>query len=132
MDVEKSLHCKEANLSASEIYDRMKHYKNLKKDGRRSFISSAQFPFDNHLCQNCFMAVYDIPRTTFFRIRRETATFKRAFPGCVHPTTFTHGNTGRRSSTPSYLQAVAFVENYAKRYGDFMPDKDEIHLPDYS
>ena len=135
MDAQKltrdGLHCREANLTAEQVYAKMKWYAEADGNRRRLFLQSAQFPNQEGLCQNCFMRVYGVPRNTFYRNRRPDPV--QSSSGANVPTSSSeHGNDGTSRVSPTYLQAVAFVQTYAKKYGDFMPDKDEIHLPDFS
>ena len=45
---------------------------------------------------------------------------------------FAHGNKGQRKPDPGGCLAKAWLVNYGISSGDFMPDKDEIHLSEYS
>ena len=125
------LHCREVNLTAEQFYAKMKWYAEADGNRRRLFLQSAQFPNQEGLCQNCFMRVYGVPRNTFYRNRRPDPV--QSSSGANVPTSSSeHGNDGTLRASPTYLQAIAFVQTYSKQYGDFMPDKDEIHLPDFS
>lgn len=120
-------------MSAPEVYSKMKFYRRMSRTERRRFICNAQFPFADVLCKSCFISVYGIARNTFYRNRRETSLSGRSLLGignpCLH---FEHGNSGGSKRSPAFLRSVAFLEAYASQYGDFMPDANEIHLPDYS
>ena len=119
-------------MCAEEVYTKMKYYREMSGNEARRFVYDAQFPYADSLCSTCFRLVYDISKSTFYRIRQDCLSGRDLLGSQNAPLSFPHGNSGGRAPRTSYLQTIAFIESYAQRYGDFMPDANEIHLPDYS
>ena len=110
----------------------MKYYKEMRRSEARRFIYDAQFPYADSLCTTCFRLVYNIPKSTFYRVKKDSLSGRDLLGSRNPPLSFAHGNSGARTPRSNYMQTIAYLESYALRYGDFMPDCNEIHLPDYS
>ena len=125
------LHCVDAALlSAEDIYDAQKYVADLNKEQKRQFCSTAfiggalttGYPGHHMLCKTCFCKYHGIGLATFKRIVKDTKGGRRSWE---------HGHKGMKKPGQSYNHALAWTEEYAKRFGDQMPDDDTVHLPDY-
>jgi hypothetical protein len=86
---------------------------------RREFIARSD---PGEMCLQCFLVKHGIRRTTWYRIK-----------GCVGAgqESFDHGNNLLKKTHAETLVAAEWLRDYACKCGDFMPDCDEVHLPDY-
>lgn len=125
------LHCLPSEfIEASEVYDAMKEVADMKAQPRREyyatvFLTSALntgYPGNHPLCKTCFCKYHGISLSTFKRIakmaRRGRRSWKHGLKDCIAP---------RSPQTTGLL----WVKRYAAKYGDKMPDTEEIHLPDF-
>ena len=135
------LHCVPRHeLDVTDVFEKMVAYSNKNHQEKRAWLGtifnssqrsrtdkhkerfSSGLPHHHALCNTCFMKYNGIPRTTFFRIKRDS---KR---GALR---ILHGNTSKKKTRRRTHAAMAWVEEYAKGAGDVMPDTGDIHLPDY-
>lgn len=77
---------------------------------------------DKSCCKKCFMEYYGIARSTFYRIHRQVK---------VHNKRNFSRKTVVKDMKDSTVNAISWLDAYSRLYGDFQPDFEEIHLPDY-
>ena len=121
------------SLDALDVYVKRRTFLWYSSKERREFYSGRSYPSEG-LCQTCFRLVYDIPKATFYNNLRRYQS-GRAGPqgrGAGPVVSAEHGNTGSSKRAGDSLLAIARILKYAKQAGDYMPDCNEIHLPDYS
>ena len=125
------LHCVAAGLlSGTDIYGAQKYVADLNQEQKRGFCSTAfisgalttGYPGNHKLCTTCFCKYHGIALATFKRVVSDSKGGRR---------TRKHGRTGWRARGQGYNHALAWTEEYAKKFGDQMPDDDSVHLPDY-
>ena len=75
------------------------------------------------LCVSCFCAWNGIPVRTFERIKAAVNRGRRSWEGVPRGS--------QESAEAKRLLIAAWIEGYAKRSGDFMPNKDNIHLGEF-
>lgn len=128
--------CREAHGGADvvvgDVYRATNTFLELPLVARRGYIagiinSSTSDSFGQRAyCKTCFCAFNGIHVSLFNRVLLQV---KR---GVV---SFASGNRGKGSTSGRVAvkdATVAYLLEYAKHTGDFMPDHEEIHLPDYS
>ena len=90
---------------------------------RKRFLAQSRTDTDG-MCNQCFYLVHGIPKSTFYRARKNERSKARSDPD--------HQNNNLQKPQPSTMLAHAWLDKYASYFGDYMPDFDEVHLPDYS
>jgi hypothetical protein len=105
------------------IYKKMAAYAQGTRKERKSFLKLSRKDTDD-MCNQCYCLVYGIPKSTFYRQRRDKKANAHSDAD--------HRNKNLQKPQPSTLLAHAWLEKYAAFFGDYMPDFDEVHLPDYS
>ena len=95
------------------------------------FYLNRSFPSDG-LCLTCFRLVYGIPKTTFYKNWRRGQNPQDGGGRREYIVSTEHGNTGSRKRSGDSLLVIARVLKYAQQAGDYMPDCNQIHLPEYS
>ena len=113
----KSLCCISEN--EVEVYTNRKKYLQLSQEQRRNFIYHAE---PGSMCIHCFYLTHGIKRSTWYRIK--------GLKQCGQ-LTFEHRNNLLKKPQDDTLLAAEWLRAYACKAGDFMPDCDEVHLPDY-
>ena len=86
---------------------------------RREFIAHS---VPGEMCLECFLLMHGIKRTTWYRVKAGVASGQESFE---------HGNILLKKPQAETLVAAEWLLEYACKCGDFMPDCDEVHLPDY-
>jgi hypothetical protein len=77
------------------------------------------------LCRECFCAFHGVHKSMASRIMIQVREGRVSFGNGLK-------GSGKHRGHPSVSDAiVAYLGEYAVRNGDYMPDKQEIHLPDY-
>jgi hypothetical protein len=113
------VHCLKPTLDVVEVYKHRKRYKQLSRKQQQGFVSQS---VNKHMCVLCFLVLHGIKRATWYRIKRK---FQQG------DFSFNHGNRLLKKPQAETLVAVQWLRAYACAVGDFMPDSDEVHLPDY-
>ena len=125
------LHCVEAALlDVEDIYASQKYFSDLSREDRRKFCSTAfiggalttGYPTNHLLCQTCFCKYHGIALATFKRVTKDSKNGRR---------NWVHRRKGVSGRSQAYNHALAWTEEYGKKFGDQMPDDNTVHLPDY-
>jgi len=103
------------------VYKQLRTHQQRSTQERRTFI--ADFSDDGDLCPCCFRTLHGIPASSFSRIRKARRDGDRDL---------VHGNKGTKKPRNETLLSEEWLKAYAARAGDFMPDCDQIHLPDFT
>jgi hypothetical protein len=116
-----------STMTAGMIYQKLKCYKEANRQDRTDALANIQIPTPDGLCKECFMEIHGVSRWAYTR-GQENGLSDDTLMKRKHA----HGNTGRRRMALSSMVMEAWIKDYAKQAGDFMPDSMEIHLPEYS
>lgn len=118
-----------------DIVTKMVEYRERTQSDRRQWLAdtiastygnmfSTAYPHFAPVCKKCFCLYHGIGKNSFYRRAAEVRSGTK---------NFAHGNKGKKKTTKTSALplALAWLDRYSKTHGDFMPHKNEIHLPDY-
>lgn len=91
---------------------------------KTALVTDEKFVVQNiTICRACWRTYYGISRSTYYRIRK-----------LIKSGTRVNFERKRRvyDKSATTVSAMAWLDLYARTYGDFQPDFEEIHVPDYN
>lgn len=91
---------------------------------KAALVTDERFVVQNTTCcARCWWTYFGVSRSTYYRIRKLITSRQR--------TNFERKKRvfDKRATTVS---AMAWLDLYSRTYGDFQPDFEEIHVPDYN
>ncbi len=74
------------------------------------------------VCQLAFCRVYGVSVDKVIQCKQQYLNGTKAHM---------HGNCFRVYDSPKRDSVAAWIQNYCNTYGDYVPTKDEIHLPSH-
>ena len=124
----KDIFAKQTDLASKSFQERREwlaeNISNASCNGYQTLSSG--LPCKHELCKTCFFGYHGLHSSLFFRVKKQMEEGVRNFEN--------RNNRKQRRQSASSIDpsaALTWLEAYAKRSGDYMPDKKEIHLPDY-
>lgn len=122
------------DINFDDVSEKCLSYAQKTEYGRRTWLAliiesqesigclSTGLPMSRKLCRSCFCSYHGVPASTFALRKSEV------LGGRVD---FSRRASKKKHLRPKRLAVMQWLQQYADRAGDYMPDCDEIHLPDY-
>ena len=122
---------KKYTVDVLDVYAKRKNFQSRSQQDKRAWLGvvldstslSTMNPHNAPLCRNCFCRYHGVKRGLMYTILKK---IKNNTIG------FEHGKTHKSKIRPLQHLSLAWCSQYARHYGDVMPDSGEVHLPSYS